>query len=118
MLAGARGALEICAAASHLGDAGFIRRGTGTWPMRMLLQLFSAEDVEGSFGGAEAMHALMADPVFSVTAGAWLGDPGEPPLSEEATRRRLEPAVGIRLMECGQPLNTSRHAIDANSCPS
>jgi len=103
VLAGARGALEICAAASHLGASGFIRRGTGTWPMRMLLQLFSAADVEGIFGGTEAMHALMSDPVFSVTAGAWFGDPGEPALSEEATRRRLEPAVGIRLMEwaCG-----------------
>ena len=26
------------------------------------------------------MHALMRDPLFGHSAGAWLGDPGEPPL--------------------------------------
>ena len=102
-LTAARGALEICAAASHLGAKGFIRRGTGTWPWRMLLQLFSAEDVDAIFGGADAMHALMRDPLFGHSAGAWLGDPGERPISDEANRRRAEPDAGIRLMEwaCG-----------------
>ena len=102
VLKAGRAALEICAAASHLGAKGFIRRDTGTWPWRMLLQLFSADDVD-IFGGADAMHSLMSDPLFGHSAGAWLGDPGERPISDEAKRRRAEPAAGIRLMEwaCG-----------------
>ena len=103
VLKAGRAALEICAAASHLGAKGFIRRDTGTWPWRMLLQLFSADDVDTIFGGADAMHSLMSDPLFGHSAGAWLGDPGERPISDEAKQRRAEPAAGIRLMEwaCG-----------------
>jgi len=104
VLTAARAALEICAAASHLGAKGFIRRGTGTWPWTMLLQLFSADDVDDIFGGADAMHALMRDPVFGHSASSWLGEEDAPPLSDEAKRRRAhDPATGIRLMEwaCG-----------------
>ena len=45
----------------------------------------------------------MSDPLFGHSAGAWLGDPGEPPISDEAKRRRLEPLAGTQLMEwaCG-----------------
>ena len=46
VLRASRSALEICAAASHLGAKGFIRRSTATWPWSMLLQLFSEEDVD------------------------------------------------------------------------
>ena len=102
-LTAARGALEICAAASHLGAKGFIKRGTGTWPWSMLLQLFSADDVDDIFGSADAMHALMRDPLFGHSASSWLGESDAPSLSDEAARRRLEPSTGIRLMEwaCG-----------------
>ena len=102
VLTAARAAMEVCAAASHLGSKGFIRRDTGSWPWRMLLQLFSADDVD-IFGGADAMHSLMSDPLFGHSAGAWLGDPGERPISDAAKRRRLEPGAGTQLMEwaCG-----------------
>ena len=104
VLRASRSALEICAAASHLGAKGFIRRSTATWPWSMLLQLFSEEDVDDIFGGADAMHALMRDPVFGHSASSWLGESDAPSLSDEAKRRRAhDPATGIRLMEwaCG-----------------
>ena len=55
VLRASRSALEICAAASHLGAKGFIRRSTATWPWSMLLQLFSEEDVDDIWrGGCDA----------------------------------------------------------------
>ena len=101
VLRASRSALEICAAASHLGAKGFIRRSTATWPWRMLLQLFSAEDVDAIFGRMRCSHAR---PVFGHSASSWLGEEDAPSLSDEAKRRRAhDPATGIRLMEwaCG-----------------
>ena len=72
----------------------------------MLLQLFSADDVDAIFGGADAMHALMRDPVFGHSASSWLGEEDAPSLSDEA-KRGADPGDRRRRVACGPSFRAS-----------